>query len=74
MDYFVVKFVLRWMFESNMRMRDGFIRDSLGPLQNSAGAQPSDTDITSILNNHLASVFANEDTNNIPEIELYKEP
>ena len=45
------------------------IRDSLGPLQISAGApKPSDTDTADILNDCLVNVFTHEDTDNIPEM------
>ena len=50
------------------------VRDSIGPLQNSAGAlKTSATDKANILNDYFVSVFTNEDTNNIPEVELYEE-
>ena len=54
-------------------MRDGFIRDSLGSLQTLRVHKTSDTDTANILNNHLVSAFTNEDTNNIPEVELHEE-
>lgn len=50
------------------------VRDSLGPRLNNANALRSpDTDMSFILKDYFVSVFANENTNNIPEVELYVE-
>ena len=46
------------------------VRDSVGPLQNTEGElKSSDTEVSDILNKFFASVFTNENTNNMPLIE-----
>jgi len=50
------------------------VRDSIGPLRNNAGdIKSSDADMSIILNDYFATVFTDENMNDVPEAELHNE-